>query len=64
MKEVYLFKMDNLGFRPVSESDLDNIAMLDTDFEIRSFFPEWIKQQFLPAKHFAPVRSAVLAGIR
>lgn len=39
MKQVYLFKTDNLGFRPVTENDLKYLLLLDSDPEIMGFFP-------------------------
>lgn len=39
MKQSYLFKIDNLGFRPVCEDDLEYLISIDSDPEVRSFFP-------------------------
>lgn len=39
MKSSYLFAADHLGFRPILESDIDYLLMLDADTETMSFFP-------------------------
>jgi [ribosomal protein S5]-alanine N-acetyltransferase len=40
MNQSYLFKADNFGFRPVAESDINYLLMLDADPEMMSFFPD------------------------
>lgn len=35
-----IFTQDNFDFRPIDESDLDNLILLDGDPEVRQFFPE------------------------
>jgi RimJ/RimL family protein N-acetyltransferase len=39
MKKTYFFEIDNLGFKPITEDDLNYLLLLDTDPEIMSFFP-------------------------
>src|SRR5262245_48704835 len=45
MKQSYLFEIDGLGFRPITEDDLDYLLLLDADPEIRSFFPGGAQSQ-------------------
>lgn len=39
MMKPHLFEVDNLGFRPVNLDDLPYLLLIDTDPEIRNFFP-------------------------
>lgn len=39
MNQPYLFEADYFGFRPVAESDINYLLMLDADPETMSFFP-------------------------
>jgi len=39
MDPLYLFQVDNFGFRPVIENDINYLLNLDTDPETMSFFP-------------------------
>lgn len=43
MKQTYLFIVDNLGFRPFVEGDLNNLLLLDADPETMSFFPGGVR---------------------
>lgn len=43
MKQEYLFVVDNLGFRPFIENDLNNLLTLDADPETMSFFPGGVR---------------------
>ena len=43
MKQSFLFEVDNFGFRPVSENDLNYFQMLDADPETMSFFPSGVR---------------------
>lgn len=47
----YLFKFDNLGFRPVLDSDIDYLIRLDCDPDIKKFFPGGaLTEDKIPAK--------------
>ena len=39
MQQSYLFEADGLGFRPIAETDLNYLVLLDADPETMSFFP-------------------------
>ena len=43
MKQSFLFEVDNFGFRPVSENDLQYFQMLDADPETMSFYPSGVR---------------------
>lgn len=43
MKQQFLFKSENFGFKPVTENDFKYFQMLDADPEIMSFFPSGVR---------------------
>src|SRR3990167_10835927 len=43
MKQSFLFEVDNFGFRPVAENDLNYFQILDADPETMSFFPSGVR---------------------
>jgi RimJ/RimL family protein N-acetyltransferase len=45
MKQAYLIEIDNLGFRPCVEGDLDYLMILDADPETMSFFPGGVRSR-------------------
>lgn len=43
MPQSFIYKIDNLGFRPVTDDDLGYLLSLDADPEIRRFFPSGVQ---------------------
>lgn len=47
----YLFDFDDLGFRPIIESDVEYLIKLDCDPEVKKFFPKGaLAKDQIPAK--------------
>lgn len=45
MSNSYLFESERLGFRLWKDSDLDNLAALDSDTQVMEFFPKTLSKE-------------------
>jgi RimJ/RimL family protein N-acetyltransferase len=56
----FRLKSNRIGFRPLEESDLQNLVRLDTDPEVRAFFPDGVSTPELLREKIARSRASFL----
>lgn len=60
VEPYFCLKSNRIGFRPLEEKDLQNLVRLDTDPEVRAFFPDGVSTPELLREKIARSRASFL----